>query len=121
MMVKFKVTLSVLAAARLGSFVVGLLLSGLAVAASGDPLKGCQEHIRYGEPLYVAAKSDAVRLCRLGYALSHNSGRKVPDWVAWHLSGPKALGCLPRKDSFATDAELEKGKRAELADYKIQD
>lgn len=95
-----------------------LLLAAIAAAAADDPLKGCREHIRYGEPLYVAANPNAVRLCRLGYALSHNSGRKVPDWVAWHLSRPKALGCLPRKNAFAADRDLKKGKRAELADYK---
>lgn len=93
------------------------LVSPFALSAENS-FKGCEEHVRFGAPQYTKPLHEAVPLCRLGYALSHNSARKLPDWVAWHLTAKKATGCLPRKDSFKADPDLPKGKRAETSDYR---
>lgn len=86
--------------------------------AQDDSLKGCEEHVRTGVPAFVGITPDTTELCRLGYAVAHDNHLLIPDWAAWHLTGPKATGCLPRKDSFKADPDLPKGKRAELKDYR---
>jgi len=79
-----------------------------------DSLDACSEHLVYGAP-----SMSPVLLCRLGYALSHNSTHKVPDWVAYHLVKDRIIsGNVPRSDDFRPDPDLEPGDRAELKDYK---
>jgi endonuclease G len=57
-------------------------------------------------------------LCRPGYVAIHDDKKLVPEFVAWVLTAEKAIGCLPRRDAFAPDPDLQPGHRAELADYK---
>lgn len=78
---------------------------------------GCEEHLQYGVP-HEGTPREVTPLCRLGYALAHNTDRKTADWVAWHLTTKKALGCLPRKNTFKADPDLARGTRAELVDYR---
>ena len=96
--------------------ICAFLYASLTVAAE-NPLKGCEEHVRYGAPKYLHLDHEVEPLCRLGYALSHNADRKVPDWVAWHITKQKATSCADRKNAYKADPELPKGKRAERADY----
>lgn len=91
-------------------FTIAFVLSASVYA---DGLDGCQEHVKYGAP-----STNPTLLCRVGYALSHNATHKVPDWVAYHLTAQKMQGTHPRSNDFRPDPDLEKGKRAELKDYK---
>ena len=93
------------------AILVGMVL--LAAPLRADGLEGCGSHIKYGAP-----GRDGVLLCRLGYALSHNSSRKVADWVAYRLTREKMAGTHPRSNNFRADPDLDAGKRSEKKDYK---
>ena len=97
---------------KLSSISVFLLL--LTAPAYADGLEGCEHHVTYGAPSLKPAL-----LCRLGYALSHNSKHKVPDWVAYRLTREKMRGTYPRSNNFRADPDLESGQRAVLLDYKL--
>jgi len=98
------------------AIVLLLLLAGLVPLGHADGLEGCEEHVRFGAPSY-----DPVLLCRVGYALSYNAQRKVPDWVAYHLTPEKVSAQLNRTDDFRADSDLPEGERAELTDYRGSD
>jgi len=93
--------------------IVSLLFILYIPTASATGLLGCEEHVKYGVPSH-----SQVLLCRLGYALSHDGDKKVPIWVAYHLTKEHMAGTHPRSDDFRPDPDLEPGQRAELADYK---
>jgi len=79
-----------------------------------DALDDCRHHIKYGAP-----STDAVVLCRTGYVLSHDGSRKVPRWVAYHMTKELiAGGSVPRSDDFRADPDLPAGQRSELSDYR---
>ena len=78
------------------------------------PLEDCAEYARLGVP-----GQQGKFLCRKGYLLSHSSENKTPYWVIEHLTVEKAdANAVQRYSKFQTDPDLEKGKRAELSDYK---
>jgi len=77
------------------------------------PIEECKEFTTYGVP---GLSGDM--LCRKGYLLSHDPARKTPVWVAEHLTREKSQKGTERSDDFRPDSDLEKGKRAELSDYK---
>lgn len=76
-------------------------------------LESCREYVEYGVP-----GNDGTLLCRKGYLLAHDSDRKTPIWVAERLTHERASASLARTNNFQPDPNLEKGKRAELSDYK---
>lgn len=76
-------------------------------------IEDCKEFAAYGVP---GLSGDL--LCRKGYLLSHDAAKKTPVWVAEHLTRGKAKGTAKRSDDFKPDSDLERGKRAELSDYK---
>lgn len=88
-----------------------IFLSGINFA-NAVGLDGCQEHVKYGAP-----SQDSTLLCRLGYAVSHDDSKKIPRWVAYHLTADKVSGTIPRKDSFRADQDLPEIARAKLSDY----
>lgn len=51
------------------------------------------------------------------YVISHDSVRKVPEWVGYRLTQEDLQGDADRTDDFRPDPELPPGQRAELADY----
>ncbi len=81
-------------------------------SASAQDLHGCEQHVKYGAPSQAP-----VLLCRLGYALSFDTGHRVPDWVAYHLTRQKMSGTHPRSNDFRPDPDLDTGQRSELSDY----
>jgi endonuclease G len=90
--------------------ILGLFLSvGFGFAG---PIEDCSEYAKLGVP-----GQEGVFLCRKGYLLAHNPENKTPIWVIERLTPEKAQGTLPRS-KFQADPDLEKGKRAELSDYK---
>ena len=84
----------------------------LQIAFAG-PVEECREFAVYGVP-----GTSGDLLCRKGYLMSHDPARKTPVWVVEHLTRGKARGSVERSDDFQADADLEKGKRAELSDYR---
>ena len=91
---------------------VALFLWWAGTCISG-PIEDCEEYSRLGVP-----GNQGDILCRTGYLLAHSQETKTPYWVIEHLTAEKAKGKLKRKDNFEPDPDLEKGKRAELTDYK---
>ncbi len=92
---------------------VSFLLILYTPTASATGLLGCEEHIKYGVP-----STSPVLLCRLGYVLSHDGDKKVPVWVAYHLTKEHMAGTHTRSNDFRPDPDLEPGQRAEIEDYK---
>ena len=93
------------------------LLSAILLSASvgfAGPLEDCAEYARLGVP-----GQDGELLCRTGHLLAHSSQNKTPIWVIERLTKEKATSrVVPRYNKFQADPDLEKGKRAELSDYK---
>lgn len=65
------------------------------------PLTGRDEHILHHK----------------GYVVSYNSEWKIPNWVAWELTGTETKAKIPREDSFCEDPDF-KGAQATLDDYR---
>jgi len=62
-------------------------------------------------------KPSTVIECHTAYILQHDNVAKIPDWVAYTLTPPHAIGCVARSNAFAADAILPKGQRSEVKDY----
>src|SRR4051794_30254320 len=104
----------------MGSFYLALALwlAGACSALAG-PFQECASQLAFGVPQYVGRTgADTTPLCRTAYVLSHDNKKLVPLWVTYRLSAEHAMGCLPRKDTFVADPNLQPGKRAELKDYE---
>lgn len=82
-------------------------------SALGGPIEECGEFAAFGVP---GASGDL--LCRKGFLLSHDARRKTPVWVAERMTRERLKSKLKRSDNFKPDADLPKGQRAELSDYK---
>jgi len=81
--------------------------------AFAGPLDDCKDLAKFGLP-----GSSGDLLCRKGYLLAHSPELKTPIWVIEHLESDKLNGTVDRTNDFKPDPDLEKGKRAELADYE---
>lgn len=58
-----------------------------------------------------------LRLRRSGYTLLYNTRKRIPEWVAWELTGKEAKGDGKRTDRFIEDPDIETGT-AQNSDYK---
>ncbi|WP_186455758.1 DNA/RNA non-specific endonuclease [Nitrospirillum pindoramense] len=97
------------------------LLAGLGWSATSESAEipaDCQAQAPWGAPQWSGTEPHLTPLGRRAYVALHDDVKLVPDFVSWSLTAEHALGCLPRKDSFAPDPDLLPGHRAELADYK---
>lgn len=52
--------------------------------------------------------ADNFLMIKNGYALSYNNGKKIPNWVSWHLDDSD-LGDIKRKNDFRADSALPEG------------
>ena len=59
-------------------------------------------------------------IVREGYVLEHSATDKIPLWVCEAVTPAQVSGPLtrPKPEPFAPDPKLDKGRRAELSDYK---
>jgi endonuclease G len=59
-------------------------------------------------------------IVREGYVLEHSATEKIPLWVCEAVTSAQVTGPLnrPKPEPFAPDPKLEKGRRAELSDYR---
>lgn len=62
--------------------------------------------------------ADTTLVCLTKYAALHDNDLLVSRWVIYRMNREETLGCVPRKDSFHQEEQLEKGRRATLDDYK---
>lgn len=99
---------------HLPQFAGALFLVAISTGTYADTsLEGCSEYAKYGIP-----GESGTLLCRKGYLLAHSPDRKVPIWVAEHLTREKASASLERTNDFRPDPDIKAGERAELSDYK---
>ena len=89
-----------------------VLFSSVSFVLAG-PIEECKEYAAYGVP---GLSGDL--LCRKGFFLSHDPVKKTPVWVVERLTRGKSKRAVKRSDDFKADSGLERGKRAELSDYK---
>jgi len=82
-------------------------------AFARDIPERCKEFLEYGLP-----DTQGALLCRTGFALAHDETKKAPLWVAQRMTPERLVNRVSRRDRFAPDPELPKGKRAELDDYR---
>ncbi|QWV95374.1 DNA/RNA non-specific endonuclease [Geomonas oryzisoli] len=93
------------------TFVFFILVS--ATPALAGPIEDCREFATYGVP-----GQSGDLLCRKGFLLSHDSQKKTPLWVVERMTRERLQAKLKRANNFRPDAELPKGQRAELSDYR---
>lgn len=79
------------------------------------PIEACAEFLPYGFP--QTNRPNTVAICRSAYMLLHDNNARLASWVAYSVTPRQAIGCAPRVNAFAPDYSLQKGQRAELADY----
>ena len=96
---------------------LALLFSNASLAWTQQPplpIEQCQKQAPYG---YPQTDKRGIPICRVGYVTLNDTDAKLPIWTSYVLHPEYALGCVPRSNSFAADASLPKGMRAEVADY----
>lgn len=97
------------------AFVAGAALVLTSVLTSQASAQGvptpCKAMVaKIGEPVIRDESIDQTVLCRLGYVLAHDNGRKTPAWVVERLSVDKVVGPADRKalkDPFKADPTLQ--------------
>ncbi|MDX2004422.1 MAG: DNA/RNA non-specific endonuclease [Meiothermus sp.] len=94
------------------------LLAACSPASPPNPLTEgvCGASFAYGRPAHALPETQF--LCRKGYAVLHDNGRKVPLYSAQQLRAEALDGSVARTDDFRPDPELLEGQRAELGDYR---
>jgi endonuclease G len=100
---------------------VAVAVAAPGLALSDDVPPACTSMVKAIGVPRVVKRLDREILCRHGYVLSHDNDRKTPNWVVERLTPDRFEGPGDRKaqgDPFATDPDIEKGKRAELIDYR---
>jgi len=73
----------------------------------------CNGHVAYGIP----GPEDQL-LCREGYTVGYDYDRKVPTWVAYHLTPDSVNKKFKRSNKFKPDTEIPVQYRSTLSDYK---
>lgn len=67
-------------------------------------------------PLPLEGISEQI-LYRRSYVVSYNKDNRIPNWVAWHLTGEHASGDVKRADAWHEDMDVPE-PRASKADYR---
>lgn len=90
------------------------IMLGIVAASFAGPLEDCAEYTKFGVP-----GQEGDLLCRTGHLLAHNREYKTPIWVIERLTKERVTSkVVPRYNKFQADPDIEKGKRAELSDYR---
>ena len=72
-----------------------------------DPAR-CQAHNPYG---WAQPTKPVTNICRRAYFVAYDAAAKIPNYVAYTLTPPNALGCWPRTNAFVADASVANGAR----------
>ena len=93
-----------------------ILLSLLLAAASfsslawtqrpANPLPMCKVHQPYG---FAKTERQLLPICRQAYLVAYDVQAKIPNYVAYTLTPPNALGCVARTNAFAVDQSIMNG------------
>jgi endonuclease G len=73
----------------------------------------CNGHLKYGVP----GLEDQL-LCRESYAVGYDYHKKVPSWVAYHLTPDSVNRKFKRSNRFMPDTAIPYRYRSTLSDYK---
>ena len=73
----------------------------------------CNGHVAYGIP----GPEDQL-LCREGYAVGYDFDRKIPIWVAYHLTPESVNQRFERSNKFKEDTGIPPEYRSTLSDYR---
>lgn len=70
------------------------------------PIQACQVHSPYG---FAQTARPAQPICREAYLVAYDPPAKIPQYVAYTLTPPNALGCWPRTNAFVADKSVPNG------------
>jgi endonuclease G len=68
-------------------------------------------------PAKITGRQEQI-IEHIAYTVSYNSDWKIPNWVAYELTGEEVAGIEPRGNHFIPDPEVPFGKSATTGDYK---
>ena len=71
-----------------------------------NPPQACQVHQPYG---FAKTTRQLQPICRQAYLSAYDAQAKIPNYVAYTLTPPNALGCVARTNAFATDQSIPNG------------
>jgi endonuclease G len=94
-------------------FVLMIAASGLANAwtqRAPNPVQACAVHQPYG---FAQTSRQLQPICRQAYLVAYDAQAKIPNYVAYTLTPPNALGCVARTNAFATDQSIQVGPTAD--------
>jgi endonuclease G len=73
-----------------------------------NPVAACQVHQPYG---FAQTARQLQPICRQAYLVAYDAQAKLPNYVAYTLTPPNALGCVARTNAFAPDQSIQGGAR----------
>jgi len=82
--------------------------------SSPRPVEQCAALTPWGMP---STRVGNTLICRSAYILEYDIVAKIPIWVTYTLTPDRAVGCIPRSNSFAEDRSLPDWQQSELDDY----
>jgi endonuclease G len=88
-----------------------LITAGLAQAWEQRPPlppQACAVHQPYG---FAQTARQLQPICRQAYLVAYDAPAKLPNYVAYTLTPPNALGCVARTNAFAPDQSVQGGAR----------
>jgi endonuclease G len=71
-----------------------------------NPLPMCRVHQPYG---FAKTERQLLPICRQAYLSAYDAQAKIPNYVAYTLTPPNALGCVARTNAFAVDQSISNG------------
>jgi endonuclease G len=71
-----------------------------------NPVDACKVHQPYG---FAQTARQLQPICRQAYLVAYDAAAKLPNYVAYTLTPPNALGCVARTNAFATDQSIKGG------------
>ena len=71
-----------------------------------NPVDACKVHQPYG---FAQTARQLQPICRQAYLVAYDAQAKLPNYVAYTLTPPNALGCVARTNAFATDQSIKGG------------
>jgi endonuclease G len=92
-----------------------LIPFGFSEQPSPHDVSTCNIQVPYGLP--QSNKQHTSLICRGNYITLNDLDAKIPIYVAYTLTPAHAVGCLARKNQFASDVSLPKNQRATPEDY----
>ena len=74
------------------------------------PPEKCSVHNPYG---WAQSSKAVTPICRRAYFVGYDAAAKLPNYVAYTLTPPNALGCVARTNAFVADQSVAGGAKPE--------